>query len=109
MEAFSTKVSASTYSYFEIAGLLKKIKNNMMMTRNRENACESIGGTYDTSGQWIARYCPVKDFWLASKAWLGVLGEFGGVLYTDHVRFDPRHPYYYYYKACTAALITNIT
>ena len=27
------------------------------------------------------------------KAWLGVLGEFGDVLYADHVRFDPRHPH----------------
>ena len=42
---------------------------------------------------WIARYWPVKDFWFALKALLGVLGEFGGVLYSDHVRFDPRHPY----------------
>ena len=36
----------------------------------------------------------MKDFWLDLKAWLGVLDEFGGVLYADHVRFDPCHPYY---------------
>lgn len=28
------------------------------------------------------------------KAWLDVLGEFGGVLYTDEVRFYPCHPMY---------------
>ena len=47
-------------------------------------ACEltlarSIGGTYDTFG--------------ILKPWLGVLAEFGGILYADHVRFDPYHPY----------------
>ena len=66
-----------------------------MMTRNREIAYErilarSIGGAYDT---WIARYWTVNDFWLVLKAWLGLFGEFGGVLCAGHVRFDPRHPY----------------
>ena len=40
-----------------------------------------------------ARYGPVNDFWLVLKAWLGLFGEFGGVLCADHVRFDPFHPY----------------
>ena len=42
---------------------------------------------------WIARYWPVNDFWLVLKAWLGIFGEFGGVLCTDHIRFYPCHPY----------------
>ena len=42
---------------------------------------------------WIAGYWPVSDFWLVLKAWLGILAEFLGVFYADHVRFDLRHPY----------------
>ena len=42
---------------------------------------------------WIARYGSVDDFWLVLKAWLGLFGEFSGVLCVDHVRFDPFHPY----------------
>ena len=69
-----------------------------MMTRNREIAYErilarSIGGPTILLAIWIARYWPVNDFRLVLKAWLGLFGEFGGVLCTDHVRFDPFHPY----------------
>ena len=42
---------------------------------------------------WIAGYWPVSDFWLVLKAWLGILAEFLGSFYADHVRFDLRHPY----------------
>ena len=42
---------------------------------------------------WIARYWPVYDFWLVLKVWLGLCGEFGGVLRADDVRFDPCHHY----------------
>ena len=42
---------------------------------------------------WIVSYWPVNDFWLVLKAWLGVLGEFGCILYADHMRFDSRYPY----------------
>ena len=42
---------------------------------------------------WIARYWPVNNFWLVLKAWLGLFGEFGGVLCADHVRFDSCHHY----------------
>ena len=31
--------------------------------------------------------------WFVLKAWLGLFGDFGGVLCADHVRFDPFHPY----------------
>ena len=41
----------------------------------------------------IARYWPVSDLQLVVKPWASILAEFGGVLYADHVRFDPRHPY----------------
>ena len=41
---------------------------------------------------WRAGYWPVSDFELVLKAWLGVLAEFLGVLYADHVTFDLRHP-----------------
>ena len=27
------------------------------------------------------------------KPWASILSKFGGVLYMDHVRFDPCHPY----------------
>ena len=36
---------------------------------------------------------PVSDFGLVLKAWLGVIAEFLGGFYADHVRFDLRHPY----------------
>ena len=42
---------------------------------------------------WIARYWPVSDLQLVLKPWASVLVKFGGVLYADHVRFDPCHPY----------------
>ena len=44
-------------------------------------------------GMWIARYWPVSDFWLVLNAWLGILAEFLGVFYADHVRFNLCHPY----------------
>ena len=44
-------------------------------------------------GTWIARYWPVSDLQLVLKPWPSILAEFGGVLYVDHVRFDPCHPY----------------
>ena len=50
LEAFSTKVSASTNSYFERVGLLKKTKN--MMTRNREIACEWVPGPVEAISSW---------------------------------------------------------
>ena len=50
---------------------------------------------------WIARYWPMKDFWLALKACLGIVSEFGGILYADHMIFDPCHPLY---RASTDAL-----
>ena len=39
---------------------------------------------------WIASYWPVSDLQLVLKLWLSVLTGFCGVLYADHVRFDPR-------------------
>ena len=42
---------------------------------------------------WIARYWPVSDLRLVLKPWASIFTELGGVLYADHVRFDPRHPY----------------
>ena len=56
-------------------------------------------------GMWIAGYWPVSDFWLVLKAWLGVLAEFLGGFYADHVRFDLRHPY----RASTDTLIQGNT
>ena len=44
-------------------------------------------------GIWIARYWPVSDFRLVLKPWASNLTELSGVLYADHVRFDPCHPY----------------
>ena len=44
-------------------------------------------------GMWIAGYWPVSDFWFVLNAWVGVLTEFLGRFYVDHMRFDPRHPY----------------
>ena len=44
-------------------------------------------------GTWIARYWPVSDLQLDLKPWPSALAEFGGVLYADQVRFDPRHPF----------------
>ena len=44
-------------------------------------------------GIWIARYWPVSNLQLVSKPCPSILGEFGGVLYTDHVRFYLGHPY----------------
>ena len=35
----------------------------------------------------------MSDLQLVLKPGPSVLAEFGGVLYVDHVRFDPRHPY----------------
>ena len=35
----------------------------------------------------------MNDFWLVLKAWLGLFGEFGGILCSDHMRFDLYHPY----------------
>ena len=35
----------------------------------------------------------MSDFWLVLKAWLGILTEFLGILYVDHVRFDLCHRY----------------
>ena len=71
----------------------------MMVTRICEIACErilaqSLLEPHTTIfGMWIAGYCPVSDFWLVLKAWLGILAEFLGSFYADHVRFDPCHPY----------------
>ena len=42
-------------------------------------------------GIWIARYWPVSDLRLVLKPWASILAEFSGVLYADHVRFDPCH------------------
>ena len=42
-------------------------------------------------GIWIARYW--SDLQLVLKPWASILAEFRGVLYADHVRFDPCHPY----------------
>ena len=42
---------------------------------------------------WIARYGSINDLWLVLKAWLGLFGEFGGVLCADHMRFNPFDPY----------------
>ena len=50
------------------------------------------------------RYWPVSYFWLVLKVWLGILIEFLGSFYTDHVRFDLCHPY----GASTNALITEV-
>ena len=44
-------------------------------------------------GIWIAGYRPVSDFGLVLKAWVGVLTEFLGSFYADHLRFDLCHPY----------------
>ena len=38
---------------------------------------------------WIARYWPVNDPLLVLKAWLGLFGEFGGVLCADQISRDP--------------------
>ena len=43
----------------------------------------------------------MSDFWLVLKAWLGILADFLGSFYADHVRFDLSHPY----RASTDALI----
>ena len=48
--------------------------------------CRVLGTRTILLAIWIARDSPVKDFWLALKAWLGILGEFGCVLYANHVR-----------------------
>ena len=45
----------------------------------------------------------MSDFWLVLKAWLGILAEFLGCFYADHVRFDPSHAYIA--RASTDALI----
>ena len=42
-------------------------------------------------GTWIARYWPVSDLQLVLKPWPSILAEFGGILYMDHIRFDPWH------------------
>ena len=42
---------------------------------------------------WIAGYWPVSDFRLVLKALLGILAEFLGSFYADHVRFNLSHPY----------------
>ena len=55
------------------------------------------------SGTWIARYWPVSDLQLVLTPWPSILAEFGSILYTDHVRFDPCHPYNY--RASTDALM----
>ena len=44
-------------------------------------------------GVWMARNWPVSDLRLVLKPWASILAEFSGVLYADHVRFDPCHPY----------------
>ena len=44
-------------------------------------------------GIWIARCWLVSDLKLVLKPWASILAEFRGVLYADHVRYDPRHPY----------------
>ena len=44
-------------------------------------------------GMWRAGYWSVSDFGLVLKVWLGVLAEFLGSFYADHVRFDLYHPY----------------
>ena len=44
-------------------------------------------------GIWIARYWPVSDLQLVLMPWESILAEFDGVLYADHVKFDPCHPY----------------
>ena len=51
-------------------------------------------------GMWIAGYWPVSDFWLVL---FGILAEFLGSFYADHVRFDLSHPYVH--RASTDALI----
>ena len=35
----------------------------------------------------------MSDFWLVLKAWLGILAEFLGSFYSDHMRFDLSDPY----------------
>ena len=54
-------------------------------------------------GTWIARYWPVSDLQLVLKPWPSVLAEFGGVLYSDHVRFDSCHPYIEHLYRCSDA------
>ena len=35
----------------------------------------------------------MSDFGLVLKAWLGIIAEFLGSFYANHVRFDLSHPY----------------
>ena len=42
---------------------------------------------------------------VGGHSWPGVLAEFGGVLYVDHVRFDPYHPYNYRATFTNAVII----
>ena len=44
-------------------------------------------------GMLIAGYWLVSDFGLVLNAWLGVLAEFLGGFYVNHVRFYLCHPY----------------
>ena len=65
---------------------------------NHEIAYEPISrGVFEAStmllGIWIALYWPVSDLRLILKAWASIFTKFSGVLYVDHVRFDPCHPY----------------
>ena len=70
----------------------------MMMTRfvkSRESgfSCAAREAHTTTYGTEIAGYWLANDFWLVLKARLGVLAEFLGCSYADHVRFDLRNPY----------------
>ena len=117
METFSEKINVSTRSSIEIAGLLKKKKMKKKMKKMKKKMTRIVKsrmsrfsrGVLEANtmllGIWITRYWLVSDLRLGLKPWASILAEFSGILYADHVRFDPRHPYIY--RASTDALISH--
>ena len=75
---------------------MKKMKKKMTQIA-KSRMSQFSRGVLEAStmllGIWIARYWPVSDLQLILKPWPSILAEFGGVLYAEHVRFDPCHPY----------------
>ena len=75
---------------------MKKMKKKMTRIVKSRMSRFSLGVLEASTmllGIWIARCWLVSDLQLVLKPWASILAEFRGVLYADHVRYDPCHPY----------------
>ena len=77
LEMLSKVIRLSSCSRMEIAGFLKKRKNNnnikfVKLRVSQEGVSgifpQSTGGAYNTLGMWIAGYWLLSQFWLVLKA-----------------------------------------